>query len=71
MRWLRRRPALPSRDAELAELQAERERAVERLRDLAEGLVPEAEQLRGELRSHRVRNHLGEKAEKALRARRA
>jgi hypothetical protein len=68
MRWLSRHRPL-DRSAELAELSAERAEAEARLRALATGPLIEASTVERELRQHRVRNHLGERAERALRAR--
>lgn len=66
--WFRRH-RLPDRTGEFEELQEQKAQARERLRHLAEKVVPEAAILQGEMRAHRTRNHLGEKAELALRAR--
>lgn len=70
MRWLSRHHRPLDRSAESAELAAELEASQARLRELATGPLVEARTVERELRQHRTRNHLGEKAEAALRARR-
>lgn len=70
MRWLSRHHRPLDRSDEVAELATAREAAEARLRDLATGPLVEARTVERELRRARTRNHLGERAEAALRARR-
>lgn len=69
MGWLSRRHRPLDRSAESAELAAARSEAEARLRELVTGPLVDARTVERELRRARTRNHLGERAEQALRAR--